>query len=117
MTLELEKAPISEIIYQNNDGLDVGAISPNKRFFALTQAITSADGKMYLYDQESGEKTDISVHEGDATFRPQFFSQDNKDLYYLTDEESDFVYLAKRNLETGKVEKVYQEGLKLISIS
>lgn len=103
-----EEIPISEMLYQNDDGLDVGAISPNERYFALTQAITSADGKMYLYDKESGEKTDISEHEGDAQYNPQFFSVDNKTLYYTTDEGSNFVYLAKRNLETGEVGKVFE---------
>ena len=103
-----DEVPISEMIYQNNDGLDVGAISPNERYFAITQAITSADGKMFLFDSESGEKMDISEHEGDATYSPQFFSLDNKNLYYTTDEGSDFVYLAKRKLETGEVEKVFE---------
>lgn len=103
-----DEAPISEIIYQNNDGLNVGAISPNERFYALTETITSADGKMYLFDRETGEKTDISEHEGDATYNPQFFGLDNKTLYYTTDESSDFVYLAKRDLESGAVEKVFE---------
>lgn len=103
-----DEVPISEIIYQNNDGLNVGAISPNERFYALTETITSADGKMYLYDRESGEKTDISIHEGDATYSPQFFSLDNASLFYITDEGSDFVYLAKRDLASGEVEKVFE---------
>ena len=106
-SLDVE-TPTKKMIYQNDDGLDVGSISPNERYFALTQAITSADGKMYLYDTETEEKTDISEHEGDATYNPQFFSLDNKNLFYTTDEGSDFVYLAKRNLETGKVEKVFE---------
>ena len=99
---------LSEMVYQNNDGLDVGAISSNERYFALTQAITSADGKMYLYDRETGEKTDISQHEGDATYSPQFFSLDNNTLYFTTDEGSDFVYLAKRDLATGEVMTVFE---------
>lgn len=103
-----DEVPLSEVIYQNNDGINVGAISPNERFYALTQSITSADGKMYLFDRESGEKTDISEHEGDATYSPQFFSLDNKSLYYTTDEGSNFVYLAKRDLETGSVEKIFE---------
>jgi dipeptidyl aminopeptidase/acylaminoacyl peptidase len=103
-----EEKPVSEPFYQNNDGLDVGSISPNKRYLALTKALTSADGKMYLYDKETEAKTDISEHEGDATYNPMFFSLDNKFLYYTTDENSNFVYLAKRNLETGEVEKVYE---------
>ena len=103
-----EEEPTPEVLYQNEDGLDAGAISPNKRYLALTEALTSADGKMYLLDRETGQRTDISAHEGDATYSPQFFSNDNQELYYLTDENADFVYLAKRNLETGDVEKVYE---------
>lgn len=98
----------ASMIYQNNDGLDVGTVSPNKRYFVLTQELTSANGKMYLYDSENDTKTDISEHEGDATYNPQFISLDNKTLYYTTDENSNFVYLAKRDLESGKVEKVFE---------
>lgn len=103
-----EEMPIKEMIYQNNDGMDVGAISTNEKYYALTQALTSANGKMYLYNSETGEKIDISEHEGDATYSPQFFSLDNQFLYFLTDEGSDFVYLAKRDLESGEVSKVYE---------
>lgn len=103
-----EEVPGAELLYQNEEGRDAGAISPNKRYLALTESLTSADGKMYLLDRETGERTDISEHEGDATYSPQFFSNDNQELYYLTDENADFVYLAKRNLETGDVEKVYE---------
>lgn len=103
-----DEVPMSEVMYQNNDGINVESISSDERFYALTQSITSADGKMFLFDKESGEKTDISEHEGDATYSPQFFSLDSKTLYYTTDEGSDFVYLAKRDLESGMVEKVFE---------
>ncbi|MEP1096157.1 MAG: alpha/beta fold hydrolase [Cyclobacteriaceae bacterium] len=105
-----DENPISEMLYQNNDGLDVGAISPNRRYFALSQAITSADGKMFLYDKETGDRKDISVHEGDAQYSPQFFSLDNTELYYTTDLDAEFVYLAKYNIESGEVEKVYEDN-------
>ncbi|MEQ8811239.1 MAG: prolyl oligopeptidase family serine peptidase, partial [Imperialibacter sp.] len=39
----------------------------------------------------------------------QFFSLDNKELYYTTDEGAEFVYLVKLNLETGATEKVYED--------
>jgi dipeptidyl aminopeptidase/acylaminoacyl peptidase len=103
-----EESPEMKLVYENTKGLDAGAISPNKRYLALTEAITSADGKMYLLDTKSGETTDISVHEGDATYTPQFFNLANTELYYTTDENSDFVYLAKRNLDTGEVERVFE---------
>jgi dipeptidyl aminopeptidase/acylaminoacyl peptidase len=98
-----------EVIYQNNDGRDVAAISPDKNYFALTESITSADSKMYLYNKATGETTDISEHEGDVQYNPQFFSLDNKELYYLTDEGAEFVYLMKVNLETMATEKVYED--------
>ena len=100
--------PELKLFYENNEGLDAGAISPDKRYLALTKAITSADGKMYLLDKKTGQTTDISIHEGDATYSPQFFTPDNTELYYTTDENSDFTYLAKRNLESGKVERVFE---------
>ena len=100
--------PIGEMIYQNDRGLDVAAISPNKRYLALLQPITSADSKMFLYDRESGTSRDISEHEGDVQYSPQFFSLDNSELYYTTDEGSEFQYLAKLNIETGEVSKVFE---------
>lgn len=103
-----DEVPFREMIYQNNDGLDVSAISKDEKYFAIVQSITSADGKMYLYERASGKRTDISEHEGDATYNPQFFSLDSKFLYYTTDEGSDFVYLAKRNLESGEVTREFE---------
>lgn len=104
-----EEVSFGEMIYQNDNGWDVSAISKNKRYFALTQAITSADSKMYLYDRETGETKDISEHEGDVQYSPQYFSNDNTELYFLTDEGSEFIYLAKMDISTGEVEKVYED--------
>ncbi|MEM9326615.1 MAG: prolyl oligopeptidase family serine peptidase, partial [Bacteroidota bacterium] len=100
--------PIGEMIYQNNDGLDVSEISPDKNYFVLTQAITTSDDKMYLYNRQTGESTDISEHEGEAKYSPQFFSLDNQYLYYTTNENSNFTYLARRNLSSGEVETVFE---------
>lgn len=105
-----EEVSFGEMIYQNNNGWDVSAISKNKRFFALSQAITSADSKMYLFDRETNETKDISEHEGDVQYGPQYFNNENTELYFLTDEGSEFVYLAKMNLSSGEIEKVYEDS-------
>lgn len=98
-----------ELVYQNDQGLDVAAISPDKQLFALVRSITSADSKMYLHNRTTGETTDISEHEGEVQYNPQYFSNDNKSLYYLTDEDAEFVYLVRLDLATGKKEKVYED--------
>lgn len=99
-----------KLIYQNNDGLDVGAKSTNNRYLALTQSITTNNNEMYLYDKRTGQKKHISEHTGDASYNPQFFSLDNKYLYYLCNEDSDFVYLNRYDLKSGAKEMVYKSN-------
>ncbi|WNJ20349.1 S9 family peptidase [Pontibacter sp. G13] len=100
--------PASELIYQNDEGFLVRAISPDERYTVLIQVISNADSKMYLHDNHTGETTDISEHEGNAYYDPQFFSLDNTQLYFATDEGSDFIHLSKINLETLEVDKVFE---------
>lgn len=104
----LADAPKAKLLYANNDGFDVASKSKNNRYLALTQSITSNNNEMYLYDLKRGKKTHISKHVGDAKYMPQFFSLDHKFLYYLCNEDSDFVYLSKYNIETGEKEMVYK---------
>jgi len=94
------------LMYQNNEGLDVTAISPDKRYFALIKSITTNNNEMYLFDRQTKEQKHLSKHEGDATFSPQTFSVDSKSLYYLTNEGSEFDYLRKYDIGTGTAEKV-----------
>ncbi|WP_461629251.1 alpha/beta hydrolase family protein [Labilibaculum euxinus] len=98
----------AKLLYENNDGLDVAAKSKDNRYLALTQSITTNNNEMYLYDRKSGKKMHISEHPGDATYNPQFFSLDGKYLYYLSNEDSDFVYLNKYDIESGEKEMVFK---------
>ncbi len=100
--------PVSKMLYENKDGMDVAAKSKNNRYFALTQSITTNNNEMYLYDRRSGKKMHISEHEGDATYNPQFFSLDHKYLYYLSNENSDFVYLSKYDVKSGKKQMIFK---------
>lgn len=98
----------AKLLYENNDGMNVSAKSKNNRYLALTQSITTNNNEMYLYDRKSGKKLHISEHSGDATYNPQFFSLDHKYLYYLSNEDSDFVYLNKYDIESGEKEMVFK---------
>ncbi|WP_461643300.1 S9 family peptidase [Labilibaculum euxinus] len=98
----------AKLLYENNDGLNVASKSKDNRYLALTQSITTNNNEMYLYDRKSGKKMHISEHSGDATYNPQFFSLDGKYLYYLSNEDSDFVYLNKYDIESGEKEMVFK---------
>jgi dipeptidyl aminopeptidase/acylaminoacyl peptidase len=95
------------MIYKNEEGLDVGAISKDKRWLALTKSITSANNDMYLYDRETGDLKHISEHQGDAEYNPQFFDIHNKHLYYKTNENGEFQYIESYNLENGQKKKIW----------
>ncbi|RUT73011.1 S9 family peptidase [Ancylomarina longa] len=100
--------PKAKLLYRNNDGLDVAAKSENNRYLALTKSITTNNNEMYLFDRRTGKKVLISEHVGDASYRPQFFSLDNKYLYYLCNEDSDFVYLSKYDIASGEKSMEYK---------
>ncbi len=95
------------LIYENTEGMNVSAISDDKNWFALTKSITTANNEMYLYNRKTKELKNISEHEGDAEYNPQFFDNASENLYYKTNENAEFQYIESYNLETGEKEKVY----------
>ena len=63
---------------------------------------------MYLYNVRSKEMKLISAHEGDISHSPQAFSPDGKSLYFLTDKNSEFKYLARYDIDSGEQEVIIQ---------
>lgn len=96
----------STSVYKNEKGLNVSAISTDDRYIALNESITTNNSNMYLLDTQSGKLKLLSDHKGDAQYNPQYFSLDGKQLIYLTDEGSEFAYLASYDLATGEKKKV-----------
>ena len=99
-----------KIIYENNKGYRLGAISQDKKLLAFSKTIIKQNSNMYLYNRDTKEMKILSDHEGNINFRPIEFSSDNKFLYYKTDKDSEFMYIMKYNIETGESEKVYSDN-------
>lgn len=97
-----------KMIYQNDAGYELASISRDKKYFAFSKAITTNNSDMYLYDRKTKEMKHLSLHEGDVQYRPQTFSSDSKNLYYLTDENSEFTYLKRYDIEAGQKDTVEQ---------
>ncbi|KAA3610582.1 MAG: S9 family peptidase [Calditrichaeota bacterium] len=105
---KLRDTEAKKLVYQNDEGLSVGAISKNKRYLALTKSITTSNNELYLFDLKTNKKKHISPHEGDAEYNPQFFDLANENLFLLSNEGSEYMYLAKYNLQSGKLEKIFE---------
>ncbi|WP_299313617.1 alpha/beta fold hydrolase [uncultured Aquimarina sp.] len=98
----------SKMIYQNNDGMDFGGMSEDRKYIALTKAITTNDIDLYIMNTETKEKA--KINENTSSNRPQDFSLDNASLYYTTDDSAEFSYLMKYNLADGTKEKVAEKN-------
>lgn len=96
----------SELFYQNDEGYSLGDISDDKRFIAFSKTITNNNSDMYLYNLETKEMEHLTLHEGDINYSPASFSTDSKTLYYLTDENSEFTYLKKYDIDSNVHETI-----------
>lgn len=88
-------------LFRDTVGFTIGAISGDGRWLALTKEITTQNNDMYLRDGRTGAIRHITRHTGEVQHAPQVFSLDGRYLYFLTNEGSDFQYLARYNLATG----------------
>jgi len=94
------------LVYQDTAGYELGAISNDKKYIAFAKPNTTIDSDIYLYNTETKELKNISEHQGDINQSPQTFDPNSRYLYYLTDEGSEFQYVARYDLQSGKKETV-----------
>ena len=96
------------MIYQNDSGLDPGGISKSERYIALTKSITSDKNELYLFDAKNKKMTRIS-NDNEATWNPMAFEKNDSVMYYTTSDGSEFSYLVKYHINSGKAEKLFED--------
>jgi dipeptidyl aminopeptidase/acylaminoacyl peptidase len=101
-----DKVYPTSLLYKNEKGLNPATISNDDRYIALSESITTNNSNMYLLDTQSGKTELLSAHEGDVQYNPQYFSLDGKKLIYLTNEGSEFMYLASYDIESKTKSKI-----------
>ena len=95
------------LVYKDETGLDFGDISNDKKFIAFEKSGGSpADSDIYLYNTATKELKNITSHTGEVANSAQTFDVNSKYLYYLTDAGSEFKYVGRFDLATGKTEVV-----------
>lgn len=106
------------LIYQNDSGLDASGISKSERYIALSKSITADKNELYLYDSKSRKMTRIS-NDNEATWNPMDFEKNDTVMYYTTNDDSEFSYLVKYNINSGEKETYYKDSwdIAVMSIS
>ena len=104
MPLDTFKATL---IYKNETALDVSTISDDKKYIAFQKnGASTADSDVFLYNTATKEMKNITAHTGDVSNTAETFDVNSKYLYYLTDSGSEFRYVARYDLATGKSDVV-----------
>lgn len=98
-----------ELIYENQEGLDFSGLSRDKRWMVLQKTHNDFDSDLFLVDRNgNGKPVMISIEEGEINHFAATFTPDNSELLYLTDKDSDWLYLMSYDLETGERSEVYR---------
>lgn len=98
----------SEMLYQNNDGLNFSGISSDENYFALTKSLNTNDSDLSLYNVKT--KVMVQVNTNQSANSAQDFSKDNATFYYTTDDGAEFAYLMSYDLETQEKKKVWEKS-------
>ena len=93
-------------MYQNDSGLDVGAMTEDESMWSVSQPITTSNVKLFLYDRENDKMTEISQEPG--SYSSSGFSKDNRFFYYITDVGKEFAYLVQYEIATGERTTLYE---------
>jgi dipeptidyl aminopeptidase/acylaminoacyl peptidase len=95
------------LVYKDETGFQLGDISNDKRYIAFQKnGDTTNDSDAYVYDTETKQLKNITAHTGDVANAPATFDPQSKSLYFLSDAGSEFKYVARYDLATGKTEVV-----------
>jgi dipeptidyl aminopeptidase/acylaminoacyl peptidase len=93
---------IPEMMYQNNEGIDVAGISADENYLALQKSITTSQNQLFLYNKASGKTTEISDSLNPGTYSGSGFSNDGRYFYYITDAGKEFSYLVQYEISSGE---------------
>ena len=109
---DLYKTAIGEwtpqMIYKNEDGINLSDFSEDENFMALMKTITTSSNQLWVLNNKTGEKIEISDPNSPGNYSSSGFSKDGKYFYYITDKGKEFAYLKQRDLTTGDESIVYE---------
>lgn len=105
-----------KLFYQNDSGYEVGQISKNERYIALSKPITTDKNELYLLDRTNKSMKRIS-NDNAATWEVTAFEKNDSIMYYITNDGDEFSYLVKYNMTNGATQKIYSTNWDVVGMS
>jgi dipeptidyl aminopeptidase/acylaminoacyl peptidase len=103
------------LVFQNDEGFELGDVSPDRRWIALTRIHGTSDSDVWLHDRQAETTRSITEHSGLVENKPAEFTRDGRALYYFTDEGGEFARLARHDLADGTTATVFEADLDVVS--
>lgn len=97
------------LLYRNDKGYGLGAISRDGRYLAVVKPRTTSDADIYLVDRRTGTTKNITSHSGSVNNAPADFSPDGRRLLFVSDAGREFASLRSFDLATGATATVYEQ--------
>jgi dipeptidyl aminopeptidase/acylaminoacyl peptidase len=94
------------LVFQNPGGYEFADITDDGKWVALAKTQTTTDSDVYLANVATKELKHITPHKGEVSNHADGFDPSNAALFFRSDEGSEFAYLRKYVLATGKIEDV-----------
>ncbi|MEO8405579.1 MAG: prolyl oligopeptidase family serine peptidase, partial [Chitinophagaceae bacterium] len=104
------------MLYQNDSGYTVDVISQSERYLALNKSITTDKNELYLYDRQTKTMKQLS-NDHEATWTGATFEKNDSIFYYTTNDDNEFTYVVKYNINSGKADKYYENKWDVLNMT
>ncbi|HET6767760.1 MAG TPA: alpha/beta fold hydrolase [Chitinophagaceae bacterium] len=105
----------SSLVYKNETGFDVVAVSDDERYLLLMEFVTTTVANLYIYDRQTKEQKKITADNTNNSGLD--FSLDGKSVYFLSDDGSEFTYAVKYGIASGNKEKLYSANWDVVGVA
>ncbi|MFZ2986705.1 prolyl oligopeptidase family serine peptidase, partial [Ideonella sp.] len=97
-----------QLVFKNEQGMEIGDVSRDGRWVALGKTNTTADSDVHLLDLRDGSIKHLTPHSGVASHRVASFSPDSRELLMMSNAGGEFTRLQSVDLASGQVRELEQ---------
>lgn len=107
----------ARLLFRNELAYRVEAISPDRRYVALSRIVDNRNTYAYLYDTSNRKLELLTPADQGIVEKPGAFSPDAKALFYTTDQQAEFQYLVRLELATRERRTIFKPAWDVTSAS
>lgn len=97
----------ANLFFRNDSGYSFSGISHSERYVAMSQSITTDKNELYLFDRTAKKMTRLS-NDNEARWDALAFEKNDSILYYSTNDGTEFTYIVRYHIPSGKTEKYFE---------